>query len=740
MLDTTPRASADAQRSASQHPLTSLRLIGPRMQPAGNEPVSGALAELATLDQWVISKLTDGQKPPYSPLTRRKCSHSNPSQWSSYQVALDALAGFDWLGFVFHESDPYTGVDLDGCRDKDTGAIEGWAQRWIDALDSYTEVSPSGTGVKVFVRGTLPEQLTHSLGAHKGIEVYSAKRFFTVTGQQLAGTPGDIRDAQPALDMLWAEYHKEAPQVAPRKEYRVSIGQTANGRQSAREVIEGLNRKNDLGDYLEYQGARLVRTRGDVRYYTGLAGELHSNGQTFIVSPAKDGAGHIGMSYSPNGKLSKVDFSRGFRWFDAAVALEYSGDVTAALKALNPIQPRQQAQAAQQATPEQTPTPELVEARRKDAQRKKEQRQAAADELRETILGRAAIDEDMPWQARLLLDTHLKLAGQRGWHRVSIARMAGVIGRGDRWVQRFNEYLIDSYVSRTLTSRHDTAIWTLLEKPIQRIDTPETDDLGVIELEPQTNDDHPNTYIIESIENADYRICEGGASSPDDWQWSNDEHGPDELSALEAQPAGQVDTAKAELLVYVYALACEAGQVASYDGYTFAQLETEADRLAAVLDAPPSQAQTVFNDAAEPECTSYTPVELIHLPYSGTTSRQYMTFDQRADLVRESMRMLPEVDAGDTPEQLPLEPAAADTSDLLVRCAPSDPKAAREYYKLKKAKAKSPAQARWMRRRVAELEELRPLSEALSTPAQAPRPPHQRPTQPEQAAFLAMAA
>src|SRR5256885_11905348 len=49
--------------------------------------------------------------------------------------------------------------------------------------------------------------------------------------------------------------------------------------------------------------------------------------QTYIVSPAKDGVGHIGVSYSPNGKLNKADFPRGFRWFDAVCALEYSSVV-----------------------------------------------------------------------------------------------------------------------------------------------------------------------------------------------------------------------------------------------------------------------------------------------------------------------------------------------------------------------------------------------------------------------------
>ena len=73
------------------------------------------IAELAQLDQWVISKPVRRRgkfdKPPFSPILdddHKKpwmCSHSEPSHWSCYDTARAALPGFSWLGFVFHESD-----------------------------------------------------------------------------------------------------------------------------------------------------------------------------------------------------------------------------------------------------------------------------------------------------------------------------------------------------------------------------------------------------------------------------------------------------------------------------------------------------------------------------------------------------------------------------------------------------------------------------------------------------------
>jgi len=60
----------------------------------------------------------------------------------------------DGVGYVL--GDGVAGVDLDDCRDPETGTIEPWAAQIITDINSYTEVSPSGTGVKIFARFSLP--------------------------------------------------------------------------------------------------------------------------------------------------------------------------------------------------------------------------------------------------------------------------------------------------------------------------------------------------------------------------------------------------------------------------------------------------------------------------------------------------------------------------------------------------------------------------------------------------------
>jgi primase-polymerase (primpol)-like protein len=83
---------------------------------------------------------------------------------------------------VFSSGDPYTGIDLDDCRNPETGAIAPWARRIIDRVqEGYIETSPSGTGVHILVEGTVRDG-----GMRKGpIEMYSRERFFTITGEVL---------------------------------------------------------------------------------------------------------------------------------------------------------------------------------------------------------------------------------------------------------------------------------------------------------------------------------------------------------------------------------------------------------------------------------------------------------------------------------------------------------------------------------------------------------------------------
>jgi putative DNA primase/helicase len=135
--------------------------------------------ELRVRPQWVVWKAV-GDKPgkvPYSARTGRRASSTDLLTWSTFQEALEAYENSEYagLGFVFSSADPYTGIDLDNCVDEN-GEIAGWALEIVRYFDSYTELSATGTGLHVIVRGEIPNRRKDE------VEVYSSKRFFTVTG------------------------------------------------------------------------------------------------------------------------------------------------------------------------------------------------------------------------------------------------------------------------------------------------------------------------------------------------------------------------------------------------------------------------------------------------------------------------------------------------------------------------------------------------------------------------------
>ncbi|MDP9366174.1 MAG: hypothetical protein M3Q10_18465 [Chloroflexota bacterium] len=152
--------------------------------------------ELVARDQWVCwswqrrpDKPDDWTKVPVDPRTGGKASATDPGTWAPFAVALgrherDGLAG---IGFVVTHDDPYTGVDLDKCRDPASGHLAPWAAAIVAEFDSYAEVSPSGTGVRVWIVGSLDGLLPDGRGGRRkgSIEVYAHDRYFTVTGHAL---------------------------------------------------------------------------------------------------------------------------------------------------------------------------------------------------------------------------------------------------------------------------------------------------------------------------------------------------------------------------------------------------------------------------------------------------------------------------------------------------------------------------------------------------------------------------
>ncbi|OPX90290.1 MAG: hypothetical protein A4E53_01176 [Pelotomaculum sp. PtaB.Bin104] len=166
-------------------------------------------AELKQLPQWVVWKArrkNNGKvdKIPFDPKTGRAASTTNPETWSTFDHTVEVSrngGGYAGIGFVVTPDNKIVGVDLDDCHTA-AGELEPWAHGIIKRLDSYTEISPSGKGIRVFLRGAL-----NWSGRRKGrIECYNSGRFLTVTGHRVDGTPAGVMDRYSEIDAFHQEF------------------------------------------------------------------------------------------------------------------------------------------------------------------------------------------------------------------------------------------------------------------------------------------------------------------------------------------------------------------------------------------------------------------------------------------------------------------------------------------------------------------------------------------------------
>ncbi|MDT0140200.1 AAA family ATPase [Acidovorax sp. PRC11] len=140
-----------------------------------------------------------------------RLSTANPDRWFTFRAAVSTYEreapSFAGVGYVMTRPHGIVGVDLDDCVHD--GHVADWAQEIVDALASYTEVSPSGKGLRIFARGEASDWTNHTVG----VEVYGGAepRFLTLTGQHLPGAPAALA-AVPAgvLDGLRAQYGRDA--------------------------------------------------------------------------------------------------------------------------------------------------------------------------------------------------------------------------------------------------------------------------------------------------------------------------------------------------------------------------------------------------------------------------------------------------------------------------------------------------------------------------------------------------
>jgi putative DNA primase/helicase len=158
--------------------------------------------------QWVCWRYAprgEGKKPdkrPINPKTLGNAGPHWPNSWSTFDTAyatylqhrtLDDPRHLDGIGFFLTADDPYVAVDLDNCVTEE--GIADPAKEVIQALESYSEVSPSSRGIRILISSPTPVDNFKSLE----LEIYSHKRYVTITGHRLDNSPQEINRVDPSI-------------------------------------------------------------------------------------------------------------------------------------------------------------------------------------------------------------------------------------------------------------------------------------------------------------------------------------------------------------------------------------------------------------------------------------------------------------------------------------------------------------------------------------------------------------
>jgi hypothetical protein len=189
-------------------------------------------AELRALPQWVVwrREQRDGKatKVPYDAVDpQRLASSTDPDTWSAYTYAVKAVerGAADGIGFVFAPHDPFCGLDFDDCVHG--GEIDPYVRRVVRLLDSYGELSPSGTGLHVIARAELAGTRRRTSKTPWGgeFELYDRGRYFTMTGCRLDGAPATVNERQELVDAAREQLlpEPERPRPQPRATAPASV-------------------------------------------------------------------------------------------------------------------------------------------------------------------------------------------------------------------------------------------------------------------------------------------------------------------------------------------------------------------------------------------------------------------------------------------------------------------------------------------------------------------------------------
>lgn len=161
------------------------------------------------MDQWVVHRYP--KKMPLCPRPEpdgklHPAEANNSLTWGTFREAVSAIESRQAVGLGFELGNGICGVDVDHCMDD--GVPSAFAREIIEALQSYAEISPSGTGIHILCKGHLPEREGRK-DTILGLEMYDSVRYFTVTGNVYCDEDGiayPLRECTEELDKIHRKY------------------------------------------------------------------------------------------------------------------------------------------------------------------------------------------------------------------------------------------------------------------------------------------------------------------------------------------------------------------------------------------------------------------------------------------------------------------------------------------------------------------------------------------------------
>ncbi|MBA2692325.1 MAG: hypothetical protein H0U65_07515 [Rubrobacter sp.] len=195
------------------------------MNPVDFENIPDELKERRQwlLWRWEVKPEGGMTKVPYR-ADGRRASSTNPETWTGFEDALQSheTGRFSGVGFAVTKDDPFTGIDLDDCVCPDTGEMSPNSVELVRRFASYTEITPSGAGLRIWIRARKPAGRC----SKPGLEIYDTGRYFTATGRHFAGTPETVEPRQKELEALIAEEFPkpEEPRRGERHPYAGTSG------------------------------------------------------------------------------------------------------------------------------------------------------------------------------------------------------------------------------------------------------------------------------------------------------------------------------------------------------------------------------------------------------------------------------------------------------------------------------------------------------------------------------------